>query len=303
MKITCAVAVLALAATAAGAGPLPLRLKDGAVWRQTIVKTRSDERDGKTVSATVTSVMQVTYRAHPGQPATLEEALVAMTSDDLPASELAPAIEQAKLLFPVVVEVDGSLKPVRVLNWAELREKALMGVLPERESKAAQAASGIFGKIDDRTAANFFKELALVSLAQNTSLTPGQTTPYESEVANALGGPPIKTRGELKLETYDPRQKRAVMTWSQSLDPASAAESIRATAERLAAQGGPAEGAKAQLADFRMTRDDACRYEIETTTGMVTRADCTAISTGGAKSQSLKRTERWLITQTLPENR
>jgi hypothetical protein len=294
-------ALLALAAPAAAqAEPLPVKLKDGASWTQTIVKTRTDERDGATKTIATTTVLKVAYQA--GEPAMLRETFVSVASADVPADALPKLTAQMQLVFPAVLEVDEALTPKRVVNWADLKAQ-----IPKLggDPKVLEAVSATFGSIDDKAAASLFKEQALVSLGQGTDLAVGESRPYEDQVANVLGGPPIKTSGEFKLVSHDPAARRARVTRRQALAPAAAAQSIGQSIELIAAKLDPekASEAKAALAGLSLERQDVCRHEIDIPTGLAAKVDCTVSITSGLPGKVAKRTERWVITQSMPESR
>lgn len=299
MRILAAVLVL-LAPSVVQAETAPVRLKNGASWTQTIVKTRTDERDGASQAVTVTTVLRVTYTD--GKPARLNETFVSLTSDDLPADMLQYVASQAKLVFPAVIEVDESLKPTRVVNWAELKS-ALDRM--DGDPKVTEAVRATFGAIDDRAAASLFREQGLVSLGQGVDLPVGETQEYEGQAPNILGGPPIGTQGQFKLESYDKSAGRAVVTWRQALEPVSMAASIRTMVESLAAKVAPERlaQAKAELSVLTLDRQDACRYEIDLHTGLAAKSDCTVMIASGVPGKIAKRTEHWIITQSAPEPR
>ena len=101
---------------------MPVKLSDGASWSQTIARTRTDERGGRTHAATLTTVLKVTYKRPNGQPTTLRQDFVsAEAGAGFTGAEAAQAAAQAKLVFPAIVEVDDSLTPTRVVNWPDLR--------------------------------------------------------------------------------------------------------------------------------------------------------------------------------------
>jgi hypothetical protein len=307
MRCLLAAAFVALAGPAAAeAIELPVRVADGETWTQTIAKTRIDERDGKTTSMTATTVIKATYQQRGARPPTLAQEFVAFRSDGMPPEVLAEATAMAKLVYPAVLEVDESLRPVRVVNWSKfLASLEAVGRADGMDDKAIDAARAMFVKMDDETAASLFKELALISLGQGIGLEVGGVHSYDDQVPNLLGGPPIRTTGTFRLESFDKASGQAIVTWKQTLDPASAAVSIGATLEAMAAQLPPdrAATAKAEMAGMTFDRNDACRYTIHVPTGLASTTECTVALTTGLPGKTAKRTEQWTITQTLPEKR
>jgi hypothetical protein len=284
---------------------MPVKLSDGASWSQTIARTRTDERGGQTHAVTLTTVLKVTYNRPKGQPATLRQAFVsAEAGAGFTGADAAQAAAQAKLVFPATIEVDDSLTPTRVANWPDLR--ATMDAEFARlisDPKALEAARGSFVNLTDKQAAVFFKEQQLIALGQGLDLAAGQSRSYDDKVPNMMGGPPILTHGTFRMESYDLPKGRAVVTWTQTLDTASASASISATAAAMLARMAPEQAAKskAALEGLTIDRSDSCRFEIDIPTGLATTADCTSTMQSGLPGKAAKRTDRWLISQTLPE--
>ncbi|MFN3521198.1 MAG: hypothetical protein ACK4YQ_03035 [Phenylobacterium sp.] len=305
MRCAVAACVLALLAPAtASAAELPVVLSDGARWTQTIVKTRTDERDGAVKSVTVTTVLKATFHQPRGGPATLSQDLVSIGSDDAEPAELEQVQTLAKIVFPAVVEVDEALTPIRVVDWDSLRSRVVSVVEANGgDQKAVDTFRSVFDKFDERTAAGLFKELGLIGLGQGTALEVGEPQSYEDQAPNILGGPPIKTHGVFELESYDKDAGVAVVTWEQTLDRASATASIRATVEAMAQRAPPERRAEAAAAlkDLTIDRKDSCRYSIDVATGLSLRTECTMTVTSGVPGRTAKRIDRWSITQSKPE--
>lgn len=295
---------VALAPAAAHAVDLPIRLRDGATWIQTSVHTRTDVRNGGTRSSKATSVIKATYRKD-GDAGTLRLDFVSFDVDGADAATREGLTEKAKLVYPAVLEVDEALMPTRVRDWERVREtifQALAGTVPD--ARALEAAKASFAAMDDAQAAALFKEQGLVALGQGTGLEPGDARGYDSEVPNIMGGPPIKASGSFRLESVDKASGRAVVTWAQMPDPASMTASLKVSLEAMLARVAPEKQAeaKAQLAELILERQEGCRYEIDMPTGLAALTDCTVGIRSGLKTQAAQRTERWVITQSLPES-
>lgn len=302
-------AVLALAIgvapAAAHAVDLPIRLHDGATWTQTSVHTRTDVRNGGTRSSKATSVIKATYRKD-GDAGAVRLDFVSFDVDGADAAAREGLTEKAKLVYPAVLEVDEALTPTRVRDWERVREtifQALAATIPD--PRALEAAKASFAGMDDAQAAALFKEQGLVALGQGTDLEPGDTRGYDSEVPNIMGGPPIKASGSFRLESVDKSKGRAVVTWAQTPDAASLTASLKVSLEAMLARVAPERQAeaKAQFADMILERREGCRYEIDMPTGLAASTDCTVEIRSGLKTQAAQRTERWVITQSLPESR
>lgn len=304
---TLVAAVLALAAApeAGHALDLPVTLRDGATWTQTSVHTRTDIRNGEARASKATSVIKATYRRD-REVRTVRLDFVSFDVDGADAATREGLAQKAKLVYPAVLEVDESLTPIRVREWDRVREtifRALAETVPD--ARALEAAKASFANMDDEQAAALFKEQGLVALGQGTGLAPGEARGYDGEVPNILGGPAIKASGVFRLESADKVQGRAVVTWAQTPDPASLSASLKVSIEAMLARVAPEKQAeaKAQLADFVLERREACRYEVDMPTGLAASTDCTVEMRSGLKTQTAQRTERWVITQSLPESR
>ena len=296
--------LLLLAQPSASLAAMPVRLSDGVSWSQTIVRTRTDDRGGQTHAATLTTVLKVTYKRSEGQPTTLRQDFVsAEAGSGFSGAEAAQAAAQAKLVFPAIVEVDDSLTPTRVVNWPDLR--ATMDAEFAKlitDPKALEVARGSFVNMTDKQAAAFFREQQLTALGQGLDLTAGETRSYDDHVPNMMGGPPILTHGTFRVESHDEAKGRAVVTWTQTLDTASASASIKATIAATLAKMAPEQVAKSKagLEGLTIDRSDTCRFEIDIPTGLAMTADCTSTAQSGLPGKAAKRTDHWLITQTLP---
>lgn len=300
-----AFAAVALAPAAAHAVDLPVRLHDGATWTQTSVHSRTDVRNGATRASKTTGVTKATYRKEGGA-GSLRLDFVSFDVEGADAATREGLAAKARLVYPAVLEVDETLVPTRVHDWPRMREtifEALAGTLPE--PRALEAAKASFASMDDAQAATLFKEQGLVALGQGTGLEPGEARAYDSEVPNILGGPPILASGSFRLESVDKAKGRAVVTWSQTPDPASMTASLKVSLDAMIARVAPEKQAeaKAQFADLILERQESCRYEIDIPTGLATTTDCTVEIRSGLKTQAAQRTERWVITQSLPEAR
>lgn len=291
-----------LAAPAAQAIDLPVKVPDGAVWTQTIVHTRTDARDGTTQTLTSTQVIKASYHVEAAT-RLLRQEFVSFDVDGAQAEQRATLAAQAKLVYPAELEVDAGMAPMRVRAWDAMRElifKALAATVSDARAVGAVKAS--FEKMDAAQAATLFKEQGLVGLGQGTSLGLRKPKSYESEVPNLFGGPGIRAAGTFLLETIDAKAGRAVVSWSQALDPTSLTKSLNSTMEAMVTRAAPekAAEARAQVAGLTLDRQERCRFEIDIPTGLSVKTDCEVELKSGVPGRILARTERWLITQTLP---
>lgn len=303
------IAALLLATAVGGASkseptPLPVRVPDGAVWTQTVAHTQTNERGGVVTTWTQTSINKATLSRPASGPATLrQDPISTRTSEGAPA-EIAASGE---FIYPVVIEVDAGLRPSRIANWPDLRA-AMDAYMPRlvKDPKQLEAARAQIARMDDKQAVgSLLRDVTLLGLGQGTNLTLGQARAYDDQTPNPLGGPPILTKGAFRLESFDARKGRAVVTWSRVMDAASAAASLEVAKQAMMARLAPDQAAKAKadLEGMAVSRTDSCRFEIDTATGLAAAADCSSNVKSGTPTQSVGRAERWLMTQTLPEAR
>jgi len=299
-----AIATLAVAAMAgaAAAASMPVKIANGAAWTFTVKHTRDRERGGKHESLSMTTVKQVTWRAGKEGSGILEVKPVSVTMDAGLPENLVAARD---LEIPVSIAVDEALTPVRLVNVGEVRT-AFDAMLKrvDVDPKAAAQLKQMFPNLEDATlAAVTTQDFARVALAQGATLDLGQERTYDDQALNPLGGPPISTKGSVRLESYDEKAGHAVVLWRLTMDPASTQASLTATMNRVMAQLPPdkAEKARGMFAKMKIERNDACRYQIDIPTGLAVEVDCTTTVVAGAEGQLLRASDHWLITQTLPK--
>lgn len=298
-----AITTLAVAAMtgAAAAASMPVKIANGAAWTFTVKHTRDRERGGKHDSLSMTTVKQVTWRAGKEGSGILDVRPVSVTMDaGLPESLVAAR----DLEIPVSIAVDEALTPVGLVNVGEVRRAFDAMLKRVADPKAAAQLKQTFPNLEDATlAAVTTQDFARVALAQGATLDLGQERTYDDQAINPLGGPPISTKGSIRLESYDEKAGRAVILWRLTMDPASTQASLTATMNRVMGQLTPdkAEEARRMFAKMKIERNDACRYQIDIPTGLAVEADCTTTVVAGAEGQLLHASDHWLITQTLPK--
>jgi hypothetical protein len=303
MRATLLILALAFGPRTAEALDLPVTLNDGAIWIQTSVHSRTDTRKGIIHPMTATSVIKTTYRKDSGAN-TLRQDFVSFSVDGVGGEQLKALADQAKLIYPAVIEVDDALRPSRVREWDKMRETIFETVATQvPDARAVAAVRANYDKMDASQAAALFNEQSLVSLGQGTGLELGDTRRYEGETPNSLGGPPIKTSGSFRLESIDKAKGHAFIVWSQLPDPASLSASLKVSVDALIARAAPERQseAKAQLANLVFERQESCRFEVDLPTGLAVTTDCTVNLKTGLQGQITERSDRWVITQTLPE--
>lgn len=295
-------ALLVLAASPAAAEALPVRLDDGATWTVTIERQRDrQETDAPPVQVALRTVSEAVW----AKGSDTDRLTLTPRSAEAPGAALEGSDLQSLMGGAVVFDVDETLAPIRVRNWDEVRqglEKAMESATPEPAARAE--VKGFLARLSAEQAGQTVSPgWSLVSLGQGVNLEVGEESSYEDSLPNPLGGPPIASVGTFKLESYDKGGGRAVVLWNQTLDPKSASESIaeavQAMTERLAPE--KAEEARKALAGAKITREDACRYEIDIPTGLAFSTTCTITMANTVQGQTMRNVDRWTITQTRPQ--
>lgn len=302
MKALLVAALLAIAApVAAEPISLPVRVMDGSTWTIESRRVREDQRKDGSRTVQSTSRYRVDFRE------TAEGGRLTLTPlggsifGDLPAG-----VDLDGFNFPLELEVDESLTPVRLGNWPEVRA-AVYKMISGLEPKVVEGMRSLFDRIGDEQAASmFFPQVAFLGLGQGLSLEPGEPLTYDDNLANPLGGPPIKAVGAFTLDDRDDAQKQTTVVWTQTLDRDSMLASMKVTMqvlmERLASSGDAAK-MEAQMKDMSIARDSRCRFIIDDASGVARQADCSATIDVKGPGEAARRTDAWTITQTLPEKR
>jgi len=300
-----ALAALALAfAPPAFAAPveLPVNVVDGATWIITTHRIREDVRGGTPRRVESHARYRATYRTAGEDHNLVLELLDGSIGGDAPGN-----LPLDQLKAPIEVEVDETLAPVRLADWPKLRTAvyaAIDGATPE--PKAREVARTVFEPLSAEQAANvMLPHMAYLGLGQGLALDPAAPHRYQSELPNPLGGPAVAADAVLAIDAASAGGERPVITWTQAMSPDSLAATMRASMDALLARAGtPEQLAQVQAAvkDMSMSRQDRCRFEIDAKTGLAAKTECSTEIKARAGGQDITRTDRWTITQTLPEN-
>lgn len=284
--------LIALAwAGAASAAPieLPVNLKDGATW--TIRSERSRLDDGVLVGGQVlVSTSRATFRVGETSHTLILEPLGGSATADLPSELRAEGLD-----FALELEVDDALTPIRMRNWPRLRDSLLAYFEKQpADPRFANPVKAVYRQLSDEDAPSMFTpHLGFLGLGQGLAGEIGEAHTYEDKIENPLGGPPIDTKGAITIQSHDKKAGRAVVVWTQTLDPASMKASVAAMAKQFGASG---------VGDMSVGRDERCRFDIDVRTGLVERADCESLVTIAGEGQTRRRADRWLVTQTALES-
>ena len=302
MRMLAALAALALATPSWAADvALPVTIRDGATWTMEARRVREDVRTEGPRKAESTSRYKVAYR-RAGDVTTMT-----LTPDGASVlGDLPPGFKPEDFSFPLELEVDESLTPVRLVNWPQVRA-TLYKVLDGQDPKVLTGMRSLFDPMSDaQAAAMFMPQLNFLGLGQGLALTPGEPLTYDDRLPNPMGGPPILAKGAFALDGRDAARKETAVVWTQALDQASMAASMKVAMANLLERMAPeVDKAKleATLKDASMSRDSRCRFVIDDASGLAHRTECATTIDMKTPAQSARRTDTWTITQSPPEYR
>lgn len=292
--------LLGLAAAAitsfATAEPIPVILKDGASWTLKVEHSRQTQQPDRSDAWTVVTTSRLDWRVSPDGAGRLTVTPLSV----VPSPDSPPEIAKtAAFDIPVVIDVDETLAPTGVVNMAELRAAFATMV------RAPDATPQLRDLADASITALATQDIARLALAQGSDLRLGKAIAYEDESPNPLGGPPIKGIGEIRLESVNRKAGVAVIGWRYEFDPQSAATSVATSLQLMLAKVPDAKKQEAAkvFASLSVERHEVCSYQVSLSTGLVMLARCEAEVVSTAASQTRKRMDRWLFTQTAPEPR
>ena len=83
----------------------------------------------------------------------------------------------------------------------------------------------------------YLAELPIVALGQDTGLRPGETKAATEEVANPLGGEPIKSTMTLRIERADPASGNVRYVRTRTIDPGVIKELLNRLAKQINGEG------------------------------------------------------------------
>ena len=284
---------------------LPVQVTDGASWVVESIRERIDERGGEPRRIESKSRFAIRYQAQ------ADGGLLRVTPTEGGLYGEVEGVSLKEFDLPLEIQVDESLTPLRLQNWPVVREAlfrffdAQAAKNPALSPKVADAVKGIFRDLPaEQVPVTMAPVFTYLGLGQGLSLSRGQPTTYEDQLPNPLGGGLIKTNAAFVLESYDQSAGRAVVVWTQALDPKSLAANLRSSMRALVDRAGiPGDQAKMEeaMAQASMARDDRCRFEIHIPSGLAITAECASTLDISAQNRKARRIDRWTITQTVPE--
>lgn len=285
---------------------LPLRWKTGDKLRYEIVKTRKRSRDDR-IALDVTTRTDLDVEV---LRADKDGYLIAWTQGetrfDDPRQAANPMVRQMTNLvkgLQTVLEVDSGAVIVGVQNWKELKAtvaKTLVTVTEELKNAGLDAE--MIGKVKAQVASMFAtreqieamctREAQMFFLVLGGSYSASEPTEYEDRLPNPFGGEPFPSRAAFALKQVDRESQRAVITWTQTLDPDATRRIIEKSLKDLAARvGGPAPQGEPIKS---LAIDDAAESAVDLETGWLDRLTHkrTVKTEGGMQEDTLTITRK-----------
>ena len=292
MRPAAAVLAAAIAAPAA-AEDFPVRLDDGATWTMTVEHTIETDRAGVKEIIGTTTTSQLVW----------EPGVVTVRQVSIRGREGVPDEAVQALILGVTVEltVDEALQPTGIRNEAQVRDAVaamLKRTSPNSPDPAAvgPGKAAIFKGMVEELA---MRDVRRASLSQGLSLKLRKTIRYEDAVQSSFGGPPMAATGSFTLVSRDAATNRAVIDWSQKLDPDSARRGVAsiATGAFDDLSEDQARTLHKSVTQLPFDQKEDCRHEIDIPTGLALKVQCSSTVVLG----DISRVERWTITQTQPQ--
>ncbi len=177
------------------------------------------------------------------------------------------------------LELDDAAAVTGIRNWIEVKAAAskIADLIfqpkanDEADKKAKAAARSSFDAIFANKATitqiftkeptSFFMPIGGVFPGVGTSLE------YEDRLPNPLGGPPFPSRARFTLASYNRSTGRALVSWTQTLDPNASARILHETMQGVAKRTGKKLPA---IDEFQpLSIEDRAQFVIDTRTGWV----------------------------------
>ena len=278
--------------------PLPVRIDGPALIELNL--TKSERRDGGPEQ-----VATFTY----------EVALSKVDADDLRSAVWRLTHVDGQPVEPgtspspdLRMTVDATLTPVSLDNLAEVisvtrRQMEASGELDETSASSLQSLALLS---PETAAAMFARDATAIALGQGTDLFLGEDNPYEMEGALPWGGVSVLMIGNYRLVEHQAASGRAVVRWSQEIDPTSLIEALPALIEGLSGEkagkedsSDPTDKMQAALRNARLENDRQCEFIIDTATGLAEKIDCLAVIEMVLGEEASRRETRLIATQRL----
>lgn len=291
---------LGLSAPAAAQDTVPLPVRIDGPARIELNLTKSERRDdGQEQRATFAYVVELTKADDDG----LRSATWRLTHVD------GEPVEVGGSRGPDLrMTVDATLTPVSLDNLAEVisatrRQMEASGEMNEAGASSLQALALLS---PESAASMFARDATMIALGQGTDLFLGEDNPYEIEGLLPWGGVSVLMIGNYRLVELHAASGKAIVHWSQEIDPDSLIEALPAMIEGLfgeKAKGDDssdmADKMQAAMSNARFDNDRRYEFTIDTATGLAEKIDCLTVIEVVAGDESGRRETRLVATQRL----
>jgi len=204
--------------------------------------------------------------------------------------------------------LDPTLTPVSLDNLAEVISAARrqMEASGELDAAAATSLEALARLSPEMAAAMFARDATMIALGQGTDLFLGEDNPYEADGVLPWGGVSVLMIGNYRLVEHQAASGRAVVRWSQEIDPASLFEALPALIEGLLGDkvkrddsSDFADKMRAAMRNARFENDRHCEFTIDTATGLAGKVDCLSVIEMVVGDEAGRRETRLIATQRL----
>ena len=292
----------------AGYHELMLNLPDGAQMTQSFSKTTTVDKNGVVQSGTVTSAyVNTVRRTMSGYDIVKKQTAFAMTDGatahpKTDQDRLSAVIAKAATIGEVAFAADGSLSPLDIENWDEVKARASAALSEALGPQSETVFNGIYGLFDSQTAAGaFMKEDVFLAIPHNTGLNLNEPITTNSEQAAPIGGGTLKFVTTLTLTRWDEAAQEAELDYNSAPEAASLHDYLQSAMPAVLKAGGVTDDGtiQAMVAEMTLEKSTSCHYLADTATGLVKKADCTVKAGVSAAGQSQLTTESYTLSEAL----
>ncbi len=277
--------VLSAPAPAEDSVDLPLGWQVGQRVQYEIVKTNQKTRGGEfTFKATTRTDLEIEVLR-----ADADGYLVAWTQGETRFDDPQPAadpilrrIVNVAQGLRVLLEIDSDANLVGVKNWKELKHtigNTLSSVFDELDISGMDAATlskitveiaSICGTGEQERMMRT-RERQMFFLVLGGTYSASEPTEYQDRLPNPFGGDPLPSRSTFVLKKVDRRSQRAMIAWTQTLDPEQARRIMKKSLRDLGARVGLAVPQEDLLEDLTMEETDTAEFVVDLSSGWLDR--------------------------------
>lgn len=242
----------------------------GTQWtlEEVLTRTRTDENGTHATRGIIRGVLVIDRATATGFDAT-------WTTESVEAGGVVlNAANGGEMLIgvPLGLSLDRDGVPSAVRDYPSVLRRLIDAVARTQQNPDPQVLAGIERMYADWTpelaAALLFKNLAAASTCQGIAAAPGVPVDAEGYMTSGLGEPPILVRERFELASIDRDRGVAMIRFSQTLDPDSAAANLREGMQRLARETGrPLDEVIAQF-EGGLTHTTSVSCETDVSTGV-----------------------------------